>query len=273
MQSDQSMGQTGPASLVSNARGISWRRLLQFRLRTLLILTTLAAVAFAMLGYEVRRASRQRLVADMAEKPWEPNLEPSGFPDVWYKPRVFWNNTSQMPKWLRSLAESYPNLLCDVTELLLQRATLSDADLVRLASLDRLEILDLLGAKFEGTGVRHLQSLTRLQRLDLSYTTVTDKDLVNVAPLTELKRLSLRDTRITGAGLEPLSKLANLEHLDLGETNVDDAAVPHLVKLSKLTRLHLEATQVSEAGAHRIERELPRCLLFWRPRRANSDHE
>ena len=82
--------------------------------------------------------------------------------------------------------------------------------------------------KISDAGLVHLKGLNKLQALNLSFTNVTDAGLIHLRELTKLKSLYLVNYQFSDTGLVHLKKLANLSFLDLSETQVTDAGVAEL---------------------------------------------
>ncbi|MCE9556067.1 MAG: hypothetical protein K8T91_22190, partial [Planctomycetes bacterium] len=150
-------------------------------------------------------------------------------------------------------------------------------------------------------GMKKLQGLRSLRRLDLSTTAITDAGLQHLKTLTNLQELDLESSQITVAGvarfrqslpnceiksyamlvLEPDPKVLNLakvidltdvdlefirgltglEELNLEGTPVTDAGLEHLKGMATLQKLHLYNTQVSDSGVARLKQTLPRCSI------------
>ena len=87
----------------------------------------------------------------------------------------------------------------------------SDADLVHVARLRRLERLNLNGRAFTDAGLVHLSSLEGLNELDLSRTAGSDAGLVHLKGLISLGDSRLQRTRVTDAGVAALRQA--LPHL------------------------------------------------------------
>ena len=61
-------------------------------------------------------------------------------------------------------------------------------------------------------GLVHLKGLARLEKLDLTNTQITDAGLVHLKGLTKLQRLNFWDTQVTYEGVKKLQKaLPNCE--------------------------------------------------------------
>ncbi len=103
-----------------------------------------------------------------------------------------------------------------------------DSELESIASLGRLEELQLGGFLVTDSSLRHLTGMVNLQILDLSSCDLTDQGLIHLRGLTSLKMLDLKRTWVTDAGLAHLKGLTNLQMLNLEETEVSDAGVRDL---------------------------------------------
>ena len=97
--------------------------------------------------------------------------------------------------------------------------------------------------------------------VDLHNTQVTDAGLRHLEGLSKLQKVSLNDTKVTDAGLEHLKGLTSLETLDLANTRVTDAGLEHLKRLTKLQSLNLVNTRVTDAGVKKLQQELQHCKI------------
>ena len=77
-------------------------------------------------------------------------------------------------------------------------------------------------------GLMHLTEMTRLQNLSLEGTTITDAGLVHLKGLTNLKKLWLEETKVSDAGLVHLKEMTSLEMLWLHGTQITDAGIAEL---------------------------------------------
>lgn len=123
---------------------------------------------------------------------------------------------------------------------------LDDADLERLARLERLEVLTLRGARVSDTGLSHIGKLRRLRELYPG--TISEAGLAHLGELPALRRLVLHVNAIGEAGLVHLGRMKSLRSLDLADTRVDDDALAHLARLDALRELDLSHTAVGDAG-------------------------
>lgn len=144
------------------------------------------------------------------------------------------------PEWLRQwIGEERMAALDDVDRVSLDYShDLTDAGLVQLQQLSKLEALSLLDTHISNDGLVHIARLTRLRDLDLVGTSVSDRGLVYLRGLT------------------------SLELLDLDRTGVTDSGLKHLKGLTKLQFLSLVETQVTDAGVDELERALPHLTVY-----------
>jgi hypothetical protein len=145
-------------------------RRFRYSLRALLILVTLAGVAFAW----VHQARQQgAAVESLVES------NPSC--------RLYYDGDSSLTHWTADLLG--PDYLANVVGVQLFYAT--DADLERLARLERLESISLQRSiDITDSGLRHLRKLNRLKRLTISDAEqLTDAGLRQLATLTSLEYL------------------------------------------------------------------------------------
>ena len=155
----------------------------------------------------------------------------------------------------------------------LAHSWITDADLGRIAALDRLDRLDLSGtritdvglellAPLEGVrnlklrfaefvsegGVAHLKGWESLETLDLRGTQVRSLVFGHLAGLQGLRRLDLSHTRITDEGFDELVEIQGLEELAIGSNRLDGSALDRLKLLPKLRSLSVNGVQRVDSG-------------------------
>ncbi len=90
--------------------------------------------------------------------------------------------------------------------------------------------VDLKGTKTTDAALMRLKGMTKLENLDLTKTQITDAGLEHLKGLTALTSLVLRDTQITDAGLEHLKGLTKLQGVILEGAKVTPGGVEKLKK-------------------------------------------
>jgi uncharacterized protein (TIGR02996 family) len=148
-----------------------------------------------------------------------------------------------------------------LTSLRLWSNRLSDGGARLLASLDRLEELDLGGNRVTSQGVDRLAEspyLRRLERLDLRHNEAGDFGAAVLARAPALSRLTHLGLESNGVGWQGARALANspalssLASLDLSENPIRDAgcrALAQSPRLTRLVRLNLRRCGVTRIGA------------------------
>src|SRR5262249_42840793 len=101
---------------------------------------------------------------------------------------------------------------------------ITEKDMRCLAGLTQLQELAFSKGMITSEGLKHLQGLTNLRSLNLSWNNdVTDEGLRYLRRLSNLRRLDLAVcTEITDKGVAHLRGLTNLRQLDLGDTKISD---------------------------------------------------
>ena len=117
--------------------------------------------------------------------------------------------------------------------------SVSATDLKNIAAIEDLDI----SRNDNITGVDALSFLTRLKKLNLSYTQVAD--LVPIRNLTELTELNISHSRIKDISV--LKYSSNLVKLDISHTDISDISV--IEKMPALTDLNAGNTQVADIVA------------------------
>ena len=206
----------------------SWRRLLRFSVRGLIIFILVFGL---WLGYLVRSAKIQRdAVAAItsayghASYNWQKN---GAFDILDAKPWA--------PRWLVDrIGVDYFGHVVSVS-----LPDKPDAVCEQVGRLTRLERLTFGYSQLGDAGLAHLRGLTNLTYLDLRGTKVTDAGLANLKRMTSLKCIDLSDTQVSDAGLAHLKGLTSLTEIELNETRISDAGLEHLKGLTQLSMIGL----------------------------------
>jgi N-acyl-D-aspartate/D-glutamate deacylase/Leucine-rich repeat (LRR) protein len=138
-----------------------------------------------------------------------------------------------------------------VSEVVLTRTPIIDAQLAFLAPLSHLERLDLQTTEVGELGAQFLGKLTSLRELNLNHTMTSDKSLASLKGLSNLKRLVLTNTYVEGPGLAALADLP-IEEIDLQGAPFGDAGLRELGHWKALRTLKLSYTNVSDQGLEQI---------------------
>lgn len=126
-----------------------------------------------------------------------------------------------------------PHMLWDdfwVIRVWARETWMGDGRAERIYEFPRLQLLDLSGTFVSDVGMRHIDTLRRLEKVDLGRTRVGDQTVEKLSRLPNLCRLELDGTAVTDAGLEHLIHLKELRALSLGDTQVTPEAVKRFVK-------------------------------------------
>ncbi|HUY91073.1 MAG TPA: hypothetical protein VMV10_20210 [Pirellulales bacterium] len=132
----------------------------------------------------------------------------------------------------------------------------TDAGLVHLKSLDKLEKLRLSTAGVTGACFQELESLTALRWLAVRSIGLTDDGLKAIARLDRLKWLEIDDSSITDNGLANVENLKDLEFLSFTNTAITDAGLEHLRSLKHLKGYLYAGSKVTEEGVSRLRNEM-----------------
>lgn len=223
-----------------------WR--FQFGIRSLLLFVLVSSPAFGWLGIEMKQARRQaealvaiRNLGWEAESDWNTDRYGQSLPGP--KPPG--------PEWLRKILGV--DFFSAVYEVVVDRASVTDANLEHLTGLTQLTVLSLDGTKVSDAGLKHFNRSTHLLNLDLSNTAVTDAGIEELRGLKELQELDLSNTRITDAGLGLLAGFPQLSRLSLEGCKITDAGLKRLRTLTQLDSLNLNSTQITDSGLEQLK--------------------
>ena len=141
------------------------RRWFQFRLRTLLIVVLVLSLPLSWLAMRMERARRQRRAVEAIS-----SLRGQASCDWQNYPRY-----GAEPTWLRRILGD--DFFDPVTWAVLNRDTITDADLEHLKGLPSLEILSLPDTRVSDAGLEYVSGLSQLEYLDLRNTDVTPEGI------------------------------------------------------------------------------------------------
>ena len=218
---------------------------MRYKLRTLLLLTTLLAI---LCGSVVNRADQQRRTVELVQRLggmlyFDYQYTGSDVSVTKTKQAISYSSNrigtepisvmasqgtmgvggtiadsrvkkSSWPRWLRRLfrAESFRA----VSFVSITATDLSEADLMAIGRLKSLKALHLARTNVTDEGLKHLRGLTRLKVLDLGDTAITNDGLRHLARLKDLQWLDVQDCKVTDEGMHHLAQLKDLKVLRIG---------------------------------------------------------
>lgn len=208
----------------------NYRRLLQFRLRTLLVLLLLSSIAMGWWHRTMRRyQDQQEAITEIAWFAQHMAFEPG------------------KPAWLRPFADE--KVFQDIVHLSFQsQGKMTDEQMMHLSKMPRLRRLSLQHTSVTDQGLSHLSKLNELDTLSLESTLVTDDGLKHLSDLSNLRTLQLNHTEVTGKGLRHLAGMKSLQRLDIDSAHVSDDDLRWLVELPQLQQLEMHTIGLTEAG-------------------------
>ncbi|MGI8981417.1 MAG: hypothetical protein ACR2FY_19495 [Pirellulaceae bacterium] len=249
------------------------RRWFQFRLRTLLIAVTLAALLLGRVAWEREQCRRGEQAIEMLH-------QKSVFHD-WLMSQ---NAPSSRPERLKVILGD--DQFRTVRSAIFDGDSLADSDLRQLAVFPNLHSLIIQAPNVTDEGLSHLRGVRGVKQFEFSgnrrasgknwhflsgwqqlrflsfHDSLFDDDDVRTLPaLKNLKKLRVSETIISNAGLERISLLTSLESLDLSSTQVTDKGLVHLRRLVNLKELSLKNTNVTDKGVKELQRALPNTLI------------
>jgi hypothetical protein len=127
---------------------------------------------------------------------------------------------------------------------------ISNEGLGDIGRLESLTCLEINAAGLTTSGLKPLNSLTRLRKLKISDIT-PDEAYLDLSGLVNLKQLTLgtvhRGEPLRDQDLAFLPKLTNLEWFQMNLHGISDAGLAHVAGLTRLTRLSI-GDQLTDAG-------------------------
>lgn len=226
------------------------RRLLRFRLRTLLLAMLAISVA---LGVYVNRARRQQAAITAIKKFGGEAVYDYQFKNDWSVPDA----DSWAPAWLRkrlsddffhSIKEVTVNGPADFQESQRIEVEVTDELLRNLDGLPWLEYLFVNDIPVSDDGVSHIGKLRCLRVLVIE-TNVTDAGVAHLAGCRQLEALHLRGgSQLGEEGLGAISQLPRLKTLYLSEHQFTDRGLAHVGQMRQLTTLRLHYSNITDDG-------------------------
>ncbi|KAK4589554.1 hypothetical protein RGQ29_020211 [Quercus rubra] len=135
---------------------------------------------------------------------------------------------------------SYPDSVCHVVALILNRQDLGGVLPRSLVKLHYLTYLDLYG-NFLSHNIPHEWASTKLEILSLSVNNLSGPIPSFLGNITTLRYMNIENNLFSGMVPLELGKLVNLEHLILSANNLSGELPVALTKLTKLTELRISS--------------------------------
>lgn len=198
----------------------SRRRGLRFSIRAMLIFIAAASLILTAHVRRIQSGERQKKLVEelfkegvitqyeyVQDKDWKSGHK-------WY------------PEWLeRWVGRDY---LYSVDCFVIVQHRAPDRLIEKVADLPYLRLVKLPACTITDESLRPLQTLKRLEWLELFKTPATDNAVAIVAKIKSLKTLDLRGTRVTDACVSELISLPNLQNLYIGNTAITSQAVDQI---------------------------------------------
>jgi uncharacterized membrane protein len=153
---------------------------------------------------------------------------------------------AELGKAIDEVGKSFPNALRYVSQ--------DSSDLTFTAVSMRKD--------FGDEGVEKLLPVgNAIVELEIGATSVTDSGVAHLSSMPRLQRVKLNETAVTDAALDTIGKLPELEYLNLVSTAVTDEGLKKLEGLSKLRKLYLWQSKATKEGADALKAKLPECEI------------
>ncbi len=249
------------------------RRLLQYSLRTFLILLTTMCL---WLGSKTERVRTQRRIVRLVKEmggeavfDYEYSDDPAAPPNPPPGPaplRMFLGNdyfAELVSVRLEKVTDVDVGQVGEATTLrhLSISGGITDKAMDTICRLTNLESLRLDAGRVTGGGLAKLSELPHLRSLAISNMPISAEGARQVGRLTGLERLSLANTRLTSKLVRHLGHLDKLSTLDLSRTLVGDEGLEDLSQLHHLELIQLEGSMVSNDGIRKLQAALPNAQI------------
>lgn len=237
----------------------------RFRLRTMLLLVTFAAVAFPALDRIRENAQARMVIAKYRTE--RLGIPPSPAVAGWLPSsisRLFWPRAADTPVNIRTPGHIVTDrdmaelaVLRDIRELIVYQNTITDRGVSSLGACPMLKLLAINSAGITDASLQRIVAFDSVRSLDLSDCKITDAGLRPLIGMKRLASLSLSGCAITDAGIGVLANIKSLWSLGLSRTLITDGAVEPLSKFFGLCYVDVEGTRFSQAGRDALQKASP----------------
>lgn len=211
-----------------------WRRLLQFRLLTILLFISLIA---GVLGWWVSETRRQREAVAAIQKKGGQVIYDYEFVNYDLPFKGGLEGPRYWPKWMVNWIGI--DWFAEVRQVSLGDKHVTNNDLLILKDLGSLQRLSIYNSQITDEGLRYLKNHDSLQEL------------------------SIENTRITGVGLKYLREFNSLQRLILYNTKITSEGLLFLECLSNLKTLRVQSRDISFEAKTRLRTSLPNCQVVF----------
>lgn len=162
-----------------------------------------------------------------------------------------WWNTSTTTTRSSTSPRNWPGITCNQAGSIISISLLHDFQAAKdfrhfnFSSFPNLVLLDLAGARLQGTIPAEICTLSKLTHLDLSRNQLTGQLPASLGNLSKLVRLDVSQNQIMGYIPLELGKLRSLVVLNLSSNNFHGPVPPTLGLLRNLTHLYIYNNQIS----------------------------
>jgi hypothetical protein len=130
--------------------------------------------------------------------------------------------------------------------LRLRSLSVSDLALVKLSTLDRLELLEIADCTgFSQQGLESIAPLIRLRSLTLSGKAVGDSVFLKLKNLSSITSLAVRNASISTDGFRVLESFPKLKELDVYGTTISSDFLANIPYPASLTKLKLRSSRIT----------------------------
>lgn len=227
-------------------RYLKWTR---FRLRTLLLVMTLACLLLGTIGVELQNARRSRLLFEQLndltiyEPPWCESR------------RLFGKSVDEIPVWsqLTNLLDE-PFLRLRVVHLRVTRPITNEilSQIPRALPCEHLYLSDC--SKISDEGLESVCRIPALHSLILWDLDVSGKGLAQLGEAKQLKELWIKGSKINDSTVEYIRELSSVQKIELIETSLTDAGLRSVAEMPNLSYLFISNSQISDAQVEVISK-------------------
>ncbi|ETK83191.1 hypothetical protein L915_11551 [Phytophthora nicotianae] len=144
---------------------------------------------------------------------------------------------------------SIPTEWTQLEVLLLGYTAFAESDTAVLQSLTKLQELELRKCRIMKRGFQFISRLKYLERLEVAETALTDSALLEICNgVRNLKALNISNTEISDNGTSGLAKLQELRILRLDTSGITNRALANISFLPQLERLDLFGANITDNG-------------------------